>query len=556
VPPEVEARVRARLAEFRAGLSAGKTIAAPPTRRARLTGRWKLGLSCAAAGLLVASVGFLLWPRTSLAELAAAVLQQPWIHLRVTSTGNGESDYWYSPDRNVVAARQADRTTYRDYRLKVADVYEAKDKVVYHTPLAPRQPGGADVGKVVEAVAALLQAERLPENPLARFDFLGAQRTTLRVLDQRVEKVTEAGHEWLDYRLTLADPSFEQPLRILIRADAATKLPALCRYEFREKGKPGTVEARLDYPERGPADLYDLGVPKTAQRIDRVPTGDLKLVAGTIKAGRERMDDYRAVFVVHRDLSGREWWTDMPIVVYHKGKNFRADYPGNGKYPKNAKRPDPSEDVGKWWHKRTEAFHPQPMYVVQGTTLFVTDEKRTVRPDGTLDVEIVSVSRLRKSGVSDTAIWSMCPEVACRPPTIELGDHRIEPVLEMHPPDGPPGCVRLSIRYTSTLGANKRKVVIPDGHRYWLDPKRDYIVVQTEMVQRDAKGQEKVIRREIAEETARSPQGVWYASRVRLSHPDADANQKPVDQIMEFHVDFDVKLPDSLFDPPKPGKLP
>ena len=156
---------------------------------------------------------------------------------------------------------------------------------------------------MVEAVAALLQAERLPENPLARLDFLGAKHTTMRVLDQRMEKVTEAGHNWLDYRLTVADPSFEQPLRILVRADAATKLPALCRFDWQYGGKPATLETRIDYPERGPADLYDLGVPRTANRVDRVPAGDLKRIMETIQAGRERMDDYRAVFVSHADLA-------------------------------------------------------------------------------------------------------------------------------------------------------------------------------------------------------------------------------------------------------------
>jgi hypothetical protein len=543
VPPEVEARLRARLAEFRSRLAGQDTGAAPPARRARLTAWWKLGLTCAAAGLLVAALGLLLWPRASLAELAAAVLQQPWIHVRAASAGDGDGELWYAPGRNIVATRRPDRITYRDYRLQVVDLYDVADKVVYHAPLAPNQFGDRDVGTMVEAVTALLRAERLPENPLARLGFLGAKRTTMRVLDQRVEKVTEAGHDWLDYRLTVADPSFEQPLRLLVRADAGTKLPALCRFDWQHGGKPVTLETRIDYPERGPADLYGLGVPRTAQRVDRVPAGDLKRIMETIQAGSERMDDYRAVVVTHGDSPDARWWTAIPIVIDRKGKYFRADYPSGWSGLSDTKRPEKGEDLGKWWHKRTEFFHPFPMYVLRGTTEFTADVKRNTRPDGTLEAEIVSVSSDEGSEFLPT-VWSMCPELACRPP-MGLGALAAEPVLEMHPPDGPPGCVRLSIRWNGSL----------EERRYWLDPERAFIVVRTDWVMRVAAGQEQVTQRTTVEETARSPQGVWYARKIRRIYPDQAGKVKLAGDVTEFYVDFEVKLPDSLFEPPKSGKI-
>jgi hypothetical protein len=65
-------------------------------------------------------------------------------------------------------------------------------------------------------------------------------------------------------------------------------------------------------------------------------------------------------------------------------------------------------------------------------------------------------------------------------------------------------------------------------------------VVRTDWVTRVAAGQEKVTLRTTAEETARSPQGVWYASKIRRSHPDAVGNEKVVGDVAEFFVDFDV----------------
>ena len=150
--------------------------------------------------------------------------------------------------------------------------------------------------------------------------------------------------------------------------------------------------------------------------------------------------------------------------------------------------------------------------------------------------------------------WSMLPEFACRPP-MGLGGAHMEPVVDMHPTDGPPGCVRLSIRHTSEAGRiNEKGVGMPDGYRYWLDPQRDFIAIRWEMIVRDATGQEKVIR-VTTEETARSPQGVWYATKIRRNFPDPIGKEKFGDEVYHLYVNFDADLPDSLFEPPTPGRI-
>jgi len=558
LPPDVEVRLRARLAEFRSRLSVQETIVATPARRTRMTAAWRLGLTCTAAGLLVAVLGLLLRPRASFAEVATAVLQQSWVHLRTTRAGEGENELWYSPARNVVATRRPDLTTYEDHRLQVIDSYDAKDKVVYHVPIFSKSPA-RDYEALMEALATILQAERLPEKPLERLDFLGPERESMRVLDQGVEKVAEAGHVWLDYRVTVTDPRSEQPLRMLFRVDAATRLPSLCRLNVQHEGKPASVETRFDYPERGPADLYDLGVPRTAQRVDRVPAGDVKRIVETIQVGRERMDNYRAVFVIHHEGPNNRWWLDQPLIFYRKGMKFRADYPaGSTGKLSDTKRPDEGEDLGKWWRERTKFFRYFPKYVVRDATTFISEVKPITVPDGTYHAEIASVSireSPNKPGEFYPPEWSMRPEFACRPP-MGLGDSHMEPVVEMHPTDGPPDCVRLSIRHTSDKGRiNEKGVGIPDGYRYWLDPQRDFIVIRSEFIVRDANGHEKVIDRNTIEETARSPQGVWYASKIRRSFPDPVGKQKFDDQVYQLYVDFDADLPDSLFQPPTPGRI-
>src|SRR5262249_52254044 len=173
-------------------------------------------------------------------------------------------------------------------------------------------------------------------------------------------------------------------------------------------------------------------------------------------------------------------------------------------------------------------------------------------------LEIASVTRVRFGSRPEENFpptWSMRPEFACRPP-MGLPSAHFEPVLDLHPTEGPPGCILLAVRHTSTKGRiNEKGVGIPDGYRYWLDPKRDYIVVRWKMVQRDATGKEVVVSDNIVEETARSPQGVWYATKVRRKGSVRAPNAKPSDQIYHIYVDFDADLPDSLFEPQKPGRV-
>ena len=474
VPPAVESRLRARLADFRSGFCVRDSVAETPRRGITLTAWSRLGLVCAATGLIAVVLGLLLRPRASFAEVATALLDQPWIHLRVTAAvqeHQEQSELWVSPVRNVVVTRGPDSITYEDFRVQVVDSYDPREGVVYHAPIV-WQSQARHYETMVEGLATLLQGERAPESPLARLDFLGSSARRMRMLDQRVEHVADAGHRWLDYHLTVAEPGSGHPVRMLFRVDAVTKLPSLSRIERQHEGKPSTVETQFDYPDAGPADLYALGVPRAAKCVDRVLVGDLKRIVETIRAGRVRMDNYRAVFV--QDFEGHDdaWWTDTPSIFYRKGMNLRADYASG--LPANlaaTKRPDQNEDRGNWWRERAKLFQYYPMYLVRDTTTFMCNVKTSSDADGNSHQEIVSVHKT-ESGNNPGEIyppeWSMRPEFACRPP-LGIGDPHMEPVLDMLATDGPPGCVRLSVRHTPTDGR-----VNKGGHydecRYWLDP--------------------------------------------------------------------------------------
>jgi len=556
VPPAVEHRLRSQLAGFRTRLSAAEPVAASPPRRWVRPAAWLgLGATCAAVLGLVEVAGLLLRPRTSFAEVTTAVLAQPWIHVRSVYSGDAESEEWFSPSKDISASRSRGSVKYEDYRLQLYYSYNAAEQVLYRGPLVWTSQAG-QFDSMAEALKVLLQEDRPPDKPLANLGFLGSVRDKLQVIDQRVEKVTEKDHTWLDYRLTVKYPQSAEPVRMLFRVDAVTKLPRLSRTEGRQDGKPWTRENQFDYPDRGPADIYELGVPRTAKLVDRVPAGDLKRILETLKAGRDRMDHYRAVFVVQLEGLDYAWWMERPQIFYRKGDRYRRDF-GGPRDQATLKRPAADVDLREWWLDRAKLHRFFPIYVQLGSTSYTCMFKAAIDPDGSRHQEIAveKYTYNLKPGETVPADYSMRPEWACRPP-MGIGDEHQEPTLDMHPVEGPAGCILLRVGHTTKEGrVNEKGIGSPDGIRYWLDPQRDYIVMRCDSFLRDEKRQETMVESDRVEETARSPQGVWFATKIRRKNPSPDGKSKPIDQVYRIYVDFDAELPDSLFEPPTPRRI-
>ena len=114
----------------------------------------------------------------------------------------------------------------------------------------------------------------------------------MEVVAQSRRDVVEDGRAWVDIELTLKVIAGDRKQTMRFRVDPKTKLPHSCVFQSIE----GPIGTRLfDYPDRGPADIYDLGVPRTAKLVDRMPTNDLDGVLAGLKAGRVRFDDYRGI---------------------------------------------------------------------------------------------------------------------------------------------------------------------------------------------------------------------------------------------------------------------
>ena len=562
VPADVDRRLRSQLESFRHRL--GEVNQPAPHRSMTLSRRVWFGVSAAATATI--AVAALIWwsllPSVSLADVASTVLKQAWLHVTQSRADGKTNEFWYSPTKDISGWRDGDWIEYRDHRLRIYYAYELHDKVLYRVPEEMRR-GMEHFESMIASLRVLLQSKQPFDNPLERLGFLGDERTHLELVKQEVENVKQDGQEWLDYHLTVRDPKLPDLERMLFRVDPATRLLRLCRFESQSQKQTQTREMRFDYPAKGPADVYDLGVPKTAKPVDRVPAGNLARILETIRAGRERMDDYRAV-IVNGGVDARKvaFSGSSPMIIYRKGDKFRADRPGSFVDLWKVKAPKAGEDVGAWWRECVKRMVFAPIYINDGPTEYHVKTRGVTDPDGSEHVEIAGVEKHKynaKPGETYPAYWSWMPEFACRPP-LGIPHETMEPVLETNPREGPAGTILLRVRNIDRRKpppvrniAGKLLPPPPDAYRNWLDPTRDYAVVRHDMIGGDGSGKETVTHSTIIEDMARSPQGTWYATRIRIKMPGPDG--KTLDETLYLYLDFNVNLPDSLFEPSALGRI-
>jgi hypothetical protein len=558
LPPLVESRLQNQLAGFRARLSDSKPGTESLARR-KPRPVWRLlGLGCTAAAAVAAVVALSLQPQIGFAQVAAAVLEKPWVHARRIEGGSQISEMWYSPGKGICAWRLPGAMKYEDYRLEVYHSYDPKDKVLYRLPVLGRRQAD-DFDAMADAIKVIVAREQVPDRPLEQLGFLGLERNKIKVLEQGMTKVNDGGREWLEYRLAVTHEGSAKPLQFLFRVDSVNKLPGICRISGEEDGKPFLSETQFDYPERGPADIYDLGVPRTTKLVDRVPADDLHRILETIRAGRERMDDYRAV-VVHQqgnELPPHEnffWWAFAPRILYRKGDMFRTDL-GIPGYELDLKLKRPADaDLRGWSLARTKVFRYFTEYVQRDSVLYSSESRNTTDRDGSQHFDIVAVQRCRFSAKPGEALppdLVFRPDFICRPP-MRIGDPHYEALLEMHPGEGPAGCILVRVGRATKSGSVHEMV---DAYRFWLDPLRDYIAVRWEMAWPGPSGKEKFTDSYHVEEAARSPQGVWYATRVRRKCASLSNPGKQDEEVCHMFVDFNVDFPDEFFKPQVAGRV-
>jgi hypothetical protein len=333
-----------------------------------------------------------------------------------------------------------------------------------------------------------------------------------------------------------------------IRVDPATNLPDSLAMDA-DDGHPYT--ASFDYPELGPADIYDLGVPRTAKVVERLLSGDVARVVSGLKAGRRQFDDYCG-FVVEERLLPTNYFPRVTVYrVWRKGPKWRIEQ-------LRPERPDwaPPPDVDlAWWKERQDGFTFVPSVVCDGKEYwfyYLADSWMPGMPvpkPGAPTSFGQSVGPNQLSGPADDPVlpfWcqDVLPEQAGHPSAgIGEPDHNREFLVDAKPSSGPQGTILLRGRDTKPVAAET-----PDHFRLWLDPQANYLALKWELRVAEPSHHEKFafIASYILEAVGKSPEGFSYPTRSRqVTHN----GQHEV--VRKFFIDFQAQVPEELFEPLK-----
>jgi hypothetical protein len=489
----------------------------PPRRDARWRARLLLGSGLAAtalAALMLALV--LLRPANAWAQVARALQGRPWVHTRTLGPdGKPYGEAWFSPKNGMSAVRHGPHVEYHDPALRTFIKYVPDEGVIYRLPENPERRS-ADL----EFYRQLLDPKGPTKSPIPGMDVVAQSR----------RDVVEGGRAWVDIEMTLKVVAGDRQQQMRFRVDLVTKLPHSIVFDSIEGGQGTTL---FDYPDRGPANIYDLGAPRTAKVVDRVPADDLDRVLAGLKAGRVRFDDYRGI---------EDWGDGMNIKrIWRKGRKWRAEsiLPAAGGPPEF-----PRDADAAWWKKHQDDYEFMVQAICDGERIYYYRPEGDPFAPGAKRPPPLKRSMTQEINPSDDPFmpWPDSFPEHISHPSVWQPTHDREFLLDAHPTDGPPGTVRLRVRDTGSAEPGR-----PDLYKLWISPPVSYVAVRSETsVFEPGPSPQKLayVDSRVMEGLAQSPSGAWYPTLVRRK-----TTKFHTEQVWKFHLDFEVPIPDELFRP-------
>jgi hypothetical protein len=486
----------------------------PPRRSAR----WRVlvGSGMAAAALAAVVIALVLSrPANAWVQVAQALQGRPWVHTRTLGPdGKQAGEAWFSPKSGVSALRHGPHVEYHDPALRTLIKYVPEEGVIYRLP---EQTERASMG--VNFYQQLLDPKGPTKSPIPGMDIVAQGR----------RDVVDGGKTWVEIELTLKVIAGDRQERMRFRVDPATKLPHSVVFESRE----GQGRTLFDYPDHGPSGIYDLGAPRDAKVVDRMPADDLDRVLAGLKAGRVRFDDYRSIMDWHDGMNVKRMW--------RKGRKWRAEtiLPAAGGPPEF-----PRDADAAWWRKHQDDCESMVQAICDGERVYYYQpEGNAFAPDAKRPIRM-KLSMTQEINPSDDPFmpWPDSFPEHISHPSVWQPSHDREMLLDAHPTDGPPGTIRLRVRDSKASDPGR-----PDLYKLWISPVLSYMAVRSETSVFDS-GPSPMklayVDTRVLEGFLQAPSGAWYPTRVRRK-----TTQFPNEQVWTFHLDFDVPIPDELFRP-------
>lgn len=476
-------------------------------------------LSLAGMAATLVAILFALAPSPSVgwAQVVEALQTQRWIRGKVTFASGGEGTMWVSPYQQVWAYKVGGTTRFFDGRERVKYEQSGKDGPILKLPL-----GEEDAQRV-------LPVEALSRDETAIGPWLFGER----IIQQERHEVAEGGKNWIEFKLTRWRGDTNQAT---LRVDPDNRLPVYLLLES-PTGELPPIKWEFDYPDDGPSNIYDLGVPHDTEIDDQVPDDDVVAALDTIAASRDLVGDFRLTVGDQAD--------HRSFVVSRKGKLWRIDvYYGPLSLMRESDQDESDLSVNEWLAERIEQSEPRPLYVCDGTTVLKNETASRTKPDAPIwapqghlaPQDLLTCRTSYDDGLSLAPF--VCLTKMVYPDLTPVNWMDFEFVGQ---PDDAPDCVLVK-RSAYTASGNH-------AHEwFYLDPAKGHAVTRVELFSvpqgADANPNSTTRRNTYRmEEFFQSPRGFWYPTMVHFEMPKDN-------HTIRYRYEFDVDLPDSLFEIP------
>jgi hypothetical protein len=484
-------------------------------------------------------------------EISQAIRAQECIHAVPTgSIANFVSEEWLSLNQRWQASRIRGNNQiepqllFFDLKDKVLSKFLEKQNTIYRLPESSEPPG-------MKRSFLRDLCEQLTDGS-SEFSFF-----RLRNVEQTRRTVQEGDRSFIEIALKFSDAGDLDGFPVgamTVHIDPKTNLPGSVSWKDK-KGNEQKIS--IDYPTPAPASIFDLGVPRTAIVIDRVPTDEVQTILTGFKAGRFAFDDYCA-YVGEQQAWGHNKLSETQLYrIWRKGLNWRVErlVPIGEKTKQSAKNRNvktnlPDDVNAEWFKVHQTEFRGVPEGMGNGKINWWIQLSDDWMPGTPINPKDVTREKVRPPVDSPYPVagQKMLPEHAGHPAwEIYPPGPDCKLVLDATPGDGPENTLLLICRNT-----NKDWPTISYHCRFWLDPNADYLARKSELTVHDNKDLSKIAFFHVQEIEASqtSPQGIAYPTKVREFTVD-EKDQRTSEKLYSYYVDFDAEIPDNLFEPPK-----
>ncbi|HCO95443.1 MAG TPA: hypothetical protein DIU00_16085 [Phycisphaerales bacterium] len=400
-------------------------------------------------------------------QVFASMLEEmqkiPWVHaVMEVDQSNAPIESWVSFNPSIMILKGLDGTVmYVNFSQEVRHVYS-------------RDSNRITVSTVPDTFSHM--------GPKTAFEMIGFMIDTLETSGARITR-EKSVLDGIQVEIIHAVSDVQDV--IMIR-DIERNLPISAEYKALDN-TPDRISGRMRfyYPEKGPSDIYAVGVPKDADIFDTRPEGSLKDLTKNIQ---DRFDqsfgDYIAV--VLESSASREDPTDpshpnMVLVMRRLGQLWRLDryMAVDTSLHKDDKRKSLYEGIKDIWANPTIAkiLELEDKKALIGQVLF----------DGKYSISCTQIrGKVHKSewrGDASRLSTEVLPAIVWTNPfMLTMGNANEEKVIESMPVD--PNHSQLIGLRVRTVAKDKNKDSGQDNQPregtddYWFDPARDYILVE------------------------------------------------------------------------------